>query len=212
MADTDLCTLEDVLGYVPGYTAGSHAATDAKLAAFITSESQAIQDETGRIIIPHADQPETRAYTIDRNAARARRVDIDDLTTIFDTDLVVELLGADDIQVETIAREKYRPMFETQRQPRASWEPVTALDFPSGLGGPAFTAGQTLLVTGNFGFPEVPAFIREACAKRVILRYASDVAAGGTQLAAAIAEINLAGLFASARDDVYRLRHGVMIA
>lgn len=206
MPNTDLCDINDVLGYVPGYP-GGHTATDAKLAAFITAESQSIQDETGRLIIPFAAQPEARAYTITHDDVRRRRVDIDDLASCGDTDIVVELVGTDGVTIETIDRDTYRPLYESgARQQRASWEPVTAIEFPAGLSARSFADGQTLLVTGNFGFPEVPAFIREACAKRVILRYASDVAAAGTQLAAAITEINLAGLFASARDDVYRLK------
>lgn len=211
MPNRDLCTIEDVYRYVPGYANNPNDDTDAQLAASITAESEAIQDETGRLIIPFADQPETRAYTIDDLHARVRRVGIDDLASAGDTDIAVELVAADDTVIETIDREKYRPMYESRRQQRVPWEPITALEFPIGLGGPGFVPDQTLLVTGNFGFPSVPAFIVEACAKRVILRYASDVAAAGTQLAAAIAEINLAGLFASARDDVDRIKRMVLI-
>jgi hypothetical protein len=206
----DLCTLADVLRYIPGYD--SNDPTDATFAALITSESEAIHDETGREIIAFGDQPASRAFTVTHDHALLRKVAIGDLASAGDTDIAVELLASDDTVVETIAREKYRPLYETKRQPLNPWEPVTDLLFPIGLGNRRFTAGQTLLVTGNWGFPAVPSFIVEACAKRVILRYASDVAAAGTQAAAAIADINLAGLFASARDDVYRLKHGVMIA
>jgi hypothetical protein len=206
----DLCTIGDVLRYVPAYV--SNTATNAQLEASITSESEDIHDETGRLIIPWADQPETRAYTIDRPHAHAHRVDIDDLASAGDTDITVELIGRDGAVVATVDRDAYRPLYENRRQANAPWEPITALEFPRALSPLRFLPGQTLLVTGNFGFPMVPPFIVEACAKRVILRYASDVAAAGTQLAAAIAEINLAGLFASSRDDIYRLKRMTMIA
>lgn len=210
MAVRDLCQLTDVLRYLPGYV--SNETTDALFEALITSESEAIQDETGRLIIPWETQPETRSYELDRVDARTRRRRIDDLASAGDTDITVELVNADGTSVETLDRAEYRPLYGGRRNPRAPWEPVTALEFPAALGGPAFAEGQALLVTGNFGFPQVPEFIVEACAKRVVLRYASDVAAAGTQAAAAIAEINLAGLFASARDDVARIGGGVMIA
>ncbi len=210
MSDRDLCTIADVLRYVPAYVAND--VTDAQLVASITAESENIHDETGRLIIPWKTQPETRAYTIDKEHAHVGRVDIDDLASAGDTDINVELIGRDGGVVATVDRATYRPLYENRRQARAPWEPITALEFPPGLGRLRFVAGQTLLVTGNFGFPQVPPFIVEACAKRVILRYASDVAVAGTQLAAAIAEINLAGLFASSRDDIYRLKRMVMIS
>lgn len=203
MAARDLCQLGDVLRYIPAYV--SNELTDATFAALITSESESIQDDSGREIIAQGDQPAARAFTVTRDHARLRKFEIGDLASAGDTDINVELLAADDTVIATLARETYRPMYGTKRQPVNPWEPVTSLVFPKGLGAPRFMPGQTLLVTGNWGFPTVPSFIVEACAKRVILRYASDVASAGTQAAAAIAEVNLAGLFASAREDVARL-------
>jgi hypothetical protein len=49
-------------------------------------------------------------------------------------------------------------------------------------------------------------FIREATAKRVILRYVSDVASSGTDFADSIDNLNLAAMFASARDAIDTLR------
>jgi hypothetical protein len=206
----DLCTIDDVLRYIPAYR--SEELTDATFAALITSESEGIHDDTGREIIANGVQPGVRAFEITRDKARVRRVEIGDLASAGDTDITVELLATDDTIIATIARDQYRPLYQTKRQPKNPWEPITALSFPTALGGPRLAHGQTLLVTGNWGFPSVPSFIVEACAKRVILRYASDVASAGTQAAQAIAEINLAGIFASARDDVFRLNQGVFIA
>lgn len=221
MTNRDLCTLADVKNYVPGY---SSTESDPLLTTLITSESEAIHDETGRLILPFADQPETRAFPIRNHEHghrwhrglgyhRHQRVEIDDLASAGDTDITVELIATDETTTTTINRPAYRPLYgHNRRQPKAAWEPVTALEFPTQLGAPLLVDGQTILVTGNFGFPSIPPFIVQACAKRVILRYASDAASAGTQLAAVIQDIHLAGLFASARDDVGRLQTGVYIA
>ncbi len=92
---------------------------------------------------------------------------------------------------------------------RETWEPVTALKFR-----PTTRLGYrtTLKITGEWGFPTVPPFVREACAKRVILRYVSDVATAGTSLADSIDNINLAAMFASARDAIDVLRGAPVMA
>lgn len=213
MAVTDLCTLDDVKSYVPAYRAND--TTDGKLESLITSESELIHSESGREIIPAAAQPETRAFTISRPAAAWQRVEIGDLSDTGGTDFAAELLDRDDtILVQTIDTAEIRPTYErtSRRFRRQAWEPVTALEFPTALGAPSLCEGQTLLVTGTWGFPQVPAFVKEACAKRVILRYVTEVAGSGDSFSEAAAELNLAGLFASARDAVSQISGGVMIA
>lgn len=199
----DLCTLADVARYVPGYVPTENTVT--QLAALITSESEAIADETGREIRPADAQPATRLFPIGVDFPRTRRIQVGDMDSV---PTAVELLDVDGVTVAaTIDQVAYRCLYRNKLQPTMPWEPITAIEFPAGRAQtPTFTAGQTLRVTGTWGFPGIPQFIVEACAKRVILRYASDVAGAGTQLASAIAEINLAAMFASARDDVERLK------
>lgn len=207
----DLCTLDDVIRYLPGYRAND--VTDQKLQELITSESDAIAQESGREIVPFADQPETRAFTIDERALRAGIVAVGDLASAGDTDITVELLAADDTAVATYERSQYRALYRGRRRsPTHPWEPVRHLEFPRRLGCRSFTTGQTLLVTGNFGFPAIPYSIRQACAKRVVLRYITEVAnRGDTFSEASFENVNLAGLFASARDAVDALKDMVMI-
>lgn len=206
----DLCTIQNVTDYVPAYV--SDETTDQKLQDLITSESQLILKESAREIVPFGDQPATRAFAIDHASSRQRQVNIGDLSSAGDTDVTVELVGRNDVVLQTIARAHYHAIYGTKRQPLESWEPVTTLAFPFGLGAQQMLPGQTLLVTGNWGFPEIPAFIKEACAKRVILRYVSDVAAAGTTpFAAALDNLNLAAMFASARDAVDSITQGFLV-
>lgn len=199
----DLCTLERVKSYVPAYR--PNAATDAKLAELITSESDLIELETGREIIGYGDQPASRSFAFSLDDVNAGSIDVGDLASAGDTDITVELLAADETVLSTVARSKYRAVYGTRRQPRSPWEPITALEFPMPLGAPSLQVGQSILVTGNWGFPQIPTFIAEACAKRVILRYVTEVASSGDAFSEAAAELNLAGLFASARDAVDRI-------
>lgn len=203
----DLCTLADVTSYVPGYV--SDDATDAVLARLITSESESIMRESNREIVPFADQPETRAFEIDAKACRRRIIHIGDLSTIEGSDFGLEILDRDEGNPETVDTDLVRALYRLARQPKERWEPVTALELLRAA--PPLVAGRTVLVSGTWGFPTVPAFIVEACAKRVVLRYISDVAATGTAFADAIDNVNLAGLFASARDAVAKLAQQVMI-
>lgn len=208
----DLCTLDDVIRFIPGYRPND--ITDQKLQELITSESESIMLESGREIVPFADQPETRAFAVEWRHQQTRRVQIGDLASAGDTDIVVELQAADGTSIVTYARDEYRAQYRARRlQPRHQWEPVIALEFPSGLGGRSLTCGQTLLVTGNWGFPQIPYSIRQACAKRVVLRYITEVAnTGETFSEAALENVNLAGLFASARDAVDAITDKVMIS
>lgn len=207
MSAIDLCTVDNIKTYVPGYE--TDADTDALLARLVTSESEEIMAECGREIIPFGDQPETRSFEISHRTARYRRLPVGDIASVGDTDIVVELLDANEANPVTVDRSAYRPLYRLKRQPRERWEPVTQLEFLRTAGN--LVAGHTVLVTASYGFPTVPAFIREATAKRVILRYVSDVAASGTAFADAIDNLNLAGLFASARDAVALLRQGAFI-
>lgn len=207
MSVLDLCTVADVTSYVPGYV--SEALTDAVLARLVTSESESVIRESGRELKTFRDQPETRSFLLDTVAVNCRILHIGDLADAGDTDITVELLDANEANPVTVDRIDYRPLYRLRRQPTEVWEPITAIELLRGAG--TLTIGRTILVTGNWGFPMVPSFIREATAKRVILRYVSDVASSGTTFADSIDNLNLAGLFASARDAVQTIGQKVLI-
>lgn len=208
-ADRDLCTLVDVCEYVPAYDPDDpdNATTNAKLQALITAQSQFMLSQTGREIVPLGDQPAVRTFPIDRMHAWRRRVDVGDLAST--DDLELRLLATDRTVADTISPEETIALYGDREQALEEWEPITRLSFPVGLGGPSFIVGQVLEVTGNFGFPEVPAFIKEACAGRVILRYLSDVANKGTAFSDAIENVHLSALFKSAEDALIELEQTV---
>lgn len=63
---------------------------------------------------------------------------------------------------------------------RQEWEPIRRLRFGSALGTypaywPGYWSGSVIEVTGTWGFPEVPADIREACIVTVAIWLSRDV-------------------------------------
>lgn len=194
----DLCTLADVTSIVPGYRGDT--ATDTTLQRFITSESELIPSEAGREIIGPAGLV-ARTFPIDERAYLYGRVDIGDLATLVDA--TVEILNPAGTSISTVAGEDVIAMYREREFQKQPWEPITALRFRPGV-----TLGwRTILrVTGTWGFPSIPPFVREATAKRVILRYVSDVASSGTDFADSLDNLNLAAMFASARDAIEELR------
>jgi hypothetical protein len=145
--------------------------------------------------------------------ARLREVDVGDLATV--DGLEVAILNWDGTVARTIDLSAIIPLYEGDRQPTRDWEPITSLYFPWGRPQmPVFIPQQALRLEGTFGFPQLPAFIREATAKRVILRYVSDVATKGTAFAAAVdaSDLNLAAMFESAQDAIAQLSGRIVLA
>ncbi len=199
-AGRDLCTLEDVLGLLPGYR--QNDTTEAKLQELISTESELIQEV--REIVPVNSQPEERDFDIAWPEQQTREIAIGDLATM--TDLEAEIHNSAGDTVATVDAADIVPLYRFgRRQPRTAWEPIVKLRIRRHL-----TCGSVLHLTGTFGFPDIPPHIREACAKRVVLRYVSDVA--GSQLVESVDTLNLAAMFASARDAVDSLNDGVYIA
>lgn len=200
-AGRDLCTLQDVIDMLPGYRQSD--TVENKLQEFITSESQLIHREAGREIVALGDQPQQRFFDISGRHARTGRIDVGDLASL--EDIEVEVQSADGATTTAVDTDIVIAYYGTKRQPLEEWEPVTRLGIRTGL-----AQGQVLAVTGTWGFPQIPAFIREAAAKRVILRYVSDVA--NTDVVDALDNLNLAAMFASARDSIDALNNRVLIA
>jgi hypothetical protein len=209
----DLCGLDDVRRYIPGYTPDPD--TEATLQALISSLSTDAYIETGREFTPRrGSSPETRSFPIDHWCIEEREVPVGDLSTV-DSNTVVKIVSEDGVVQQTLDSGGYVAL-PRDREP---WEPVTSLYFPrfvSTAGGAAilgiprsFSGGsfQLLQLTGVWGFPQLPTNVREAIAKLVIVRFVTDVAAAGTALTDALANINIAGLFRQANQslDDYRV-------
>lgn len=201
----DLCTLVDVVSYAPGYTIGSDETLEAKLQQLITAQSDLICAEADREI-PTAADANPRVFDIDHRAAIVGRVYVGDLTYLDDRVTVALYDQAGQLQ-ETVDVDTLVALYGPDRQ-GAVWEPITALEFRVGRSAPRLACGWELHVTGTWGFPSVPSFIREACAARVVLRYVSDVAAAGDEFSNAVAEgnINIGGILASSYEAVRQIQ------
>jgi hypothetical protein len=191
-----LCEIEDVTAYAPGYRDDPN--TTSVIEQLVLAESRAIHQETGRefkAIVP-ANDP--RQFDIWDWNANCRIVNIGDASTI----TTVTVKDAAGTVLQTVATTDRVSLPRV----REEWEPITALYFPFDSASPASFIGGTrvLEVTGTWGFPVVPADLREACARLVLFRYVTDVTAAGSSFAEALAEVNVGALFANARSVVER--------
>lgn len=197
----DLCTLQDVLDLLPGYTQSD--TVEAKLQGLITEESELIQEV--REIVPARDQPEARDFDISLWDQQDGEIKIGDLQTMEGLEVEIRTASGDTVRTIDVEEDVTALYRFGRRQPRSTWEPIVALRFRRYL-----TANRVLHVTGTWGFAAIPPHIREATAKRVLLRYLSDVAA--REITDAVESLNLAAMFASARDAIDSLDDGVYIS
>lgn len=197
----DLCTLADVVRYVPAYTIGDNEAIDAKLQQLITAQSEMIMREHDREIVGLDEGP--RDFNVDHAAAVTGRVRIGDLAAI--DDATVTLVDRDGTTVQELDPATFVPLYGADRSPVAGWEPVTGIELRTDRGAPTLICGQTVRVEGPFGFPSIPPFVREACAARVIGRYLADVADNGDEFSQAVDSVNFGGLFGNAEDSLQLL-------
>lgn len=196
----DLCVLSDVTSYAPGYV--TYGPTDTKLGSLITAVSADIMRDTGREIIQINPAVLTRRFDLGEYEIMNRIVMIGDLAAPPTT---VTVYNLDQVGVSTVV---VAPAWVALPRVREEWEPITSLYFPPyASGAPLPIVGQVLEVVGSaWGFPAVPADLKEACAATVIFRYLSDVSSTGTQFAEALAtaSVNVGALFSFARDVVSR--------
>ncbi len=187
----DLCLITDVLRYIPGY--GGDSTIDTTLRALITAESTTILNR-GREFVPIGTNPQTRYFDMATYDLDLRTIPVGDLAS---TPTAVAITTIDGTAVQTVAAAS----IVGQPRLRQTWDPITRLWFPSGSLIPATLGdGYVIGVTGTFGFPSVPPDVREACAKKVVVRYLTDVAHAGTDLSDAIDNLNIGGLLMSARE------------
>lgn len=199
----DLCTLDQVLGYVPAYRADD-IRTNEKLQQLITAESAQFQGDCGRELAPADSDPATRSFDVDRTVAWTRRLEIGDLSTI--DDVTVTVLNPDGTVAEVVEASAVVPLYEDARDPTDEWEPVTALSFPAYLTDtPSLRSGQTVEVEGVWGFPSIPPHASEGCAAGVVLRALADIAETGTDFAEAAQNVSFQGLSDRRADAIQAL-------
>lgn len=180
-APGDLCTRGDVLAMLSDPTDADVDMVDR----LITAASAALMRAAGREfatldvdeIEAGADGEEVtyRPGTVTRRfvplAARAARIHVGDMAAEPSRVDVVTPAGElvhGDVTVEC---------WPLNRRP---WEPITAIGVPV-----AVTPGQRIDVTSTWGFPQVPADIRQACAAQVREWYVRDPSRFGDAFAAA---------------------------
>lgn len=149
----DLCTLIEVkeAGRI------SQSTSDARIERFITAASRALRRWSGREFAPVSDQPQTRTFDVGRWAA-GRELPIGDLAA---TPTAVTVLDAQGVLLYTVTVATELVLLPLVREPD---EPITALRFRPGV--PLAPACQ-VTVTGEWGFPAVPADVKEACVAMV---------------------------------------------
>lgn len=191
----ELCLLADVTQLVPGYTADT--LTDALLNALITSESRVAHKSAGREFVTIA-AATTRSYDLTPWHAKTRQVNVGDMTTV--TTVTVEDTQAAILETIAAADRVSLPRI------REEWEPITSLWFPPDTAAAAQNvwAGRVMKIVGVWGFPAIPADLKMAVAKMVLVRYLSDAASAGTSLSEALNDqgFNAGMAFASARDVI----------
>ena len=195
-----LCEIEDVKHLVPGFTFDDEL-VDA-LIDLINGVSDDIHTETGREFVSlDAAPPVSRLFDLSAWHTRERKIRIGDCADV-DTVEIVELDGTV-LETVTLTNLVQLPRVRGSADPvRQLWFPATGVTTPV----TSLACGRAVKVTGTFGFPEIPPRLSRAVARLVIVRYVSDVTDGteGTDFANALGELNIAGLFRSARETISR--------
>ena len=148
----------------------------------------------------------TRRFDINPGNVAARKIRITDLAV---TPTTVTIYDFDQV---TVVQTLSSPDYLLYPRIRQEWQPITALTFPwATTNAIYFLAGQVLeIVATQWGFPSIPADIKEATAKRVIFRYMTDEARSGTAFSEALAQVNVGAFFASAQAAVQNYARPVL--
>jgi hypothetical protein len=205
----DLCTLRDVFRLVPGFDpddtdseGGDNSEIVETIANLIPAESQSIYKETGREFVAIAGA-DPRTFDLTPSICRRRTMPIGDAADI----TTLELFDFDGVTSLGVVAPN---LYVLEPRTREDWRPITRLRFPYRPGTVLRIApGRTLEITATWGFPLIPADLRQACAKRVLLRYVADSANAGTRLADALDDtFNFGALLRSSKDVVKSYKAG----
>lgn len=198
----DLCDPDDVYQYAPGFDAddGDNIDTAGVIEALIDAITVETIERTGLEFVAIDPALDPRTFDVGCQLIEHRTLRIGSASAV--SSVVQKRNGA---TVQTFALGTDVVLLPRVRQ---VWQPYTQLWFPTLTGSPAlFIEEDTIEVSATWGYPSVPADIRQACAKLVIVRYLTDVAAAGTALADALTtggDINIGGLFRSATEVIDR--------
>lgn len=200
----DLCSLTDVTALTPGYNAGDDTQTDATLQTLITEQSRDAMERCRREFVAiESVQPATRLFDVTSAQMRTRKLPIGDATSITTVSLLDGLAAV--VQTLTVTSE-----YVLLPRVREDWQPYGTIQFVNAtpLGWPVWNWGPpgSVQVTGTWGFPQVPATVKDAVARLVLLRYLNDVTAAGTELANDLnrAELNFGAWWRQALDALDR--------
>jgi hypothetical protein len=195
----DLCSLHDVFRLVPGFDPQDPDNGDIvdTIGGLISAESRAVHRETGREIRPIANL-NTRTFDVTAAICQRRQFPIGDAAAI----ATVELFDFDGTTSLGVLDPN---LYIALPRIRDSDAPIRRLSFPyrPGIVMPRLAPGRSFQITATWGFPSVPVDLRQAAAKRVLLRYVADNANAGTQLADALDDtFSIGALLRSAKETV----------
>lgn len=189
-----LCELEEVTSYAPGYV--NEPETDTTLNDLILAESFAIMQETGREMRAISPAVNTRRFDLGGYNVSSRKLRIGDASSVSSVALY-------DTDNATLVTSLPSSAYVLEPRVRAEWEPIRRLYFPPfASGSPTFLIGQVIEVVGTWGWPAIPADLRQACARIVMFRYVQDATSAGSSFAEALASVNVGALYASGRSVV----------
>jgi hypothetical protein len=167
-----LCTLDDVRSF--NSIEADDTSLDSEIERTISDiTALIIADADGREIIPPSVSESTRRFDLlDKHWTRTRgcwELPVGDLQTA-PSDVSIESALGDVIQT-AVANIVALP-----RVRKESWQPITRIRLPwTSNAGYAYIQPNVIAVTGLWGFPEVPGFVRQACIVGVSLSLAKDV-------------------------------------
>lgn len=150
---------------------GEDRAQDTVIEWFIKGASDLIHLWTGREFVATDTQPATRLFEVN-GFCSSREVPIGDLSAVPTAVLIVDAYG-DTVSTLTVATDVVlMPLV------RRSWQPITSLKLRPDV--VAISSDYLLSVTGTFGWPAIPANVRQACAQMVAIYMRRDVQAFST--------------------------------
>jgi hypothetical protein len=154
-----LCSVDDVRSRIPGVT-DRNTTIEPLIVREINAESGRIHRRARREFMPRATNPQNRRFDITDVDVDERTIAIGDLTSA--TTVTIE--DQSQTTLETIASANYVLLpRDGEREPT---EPYAAIWFPLSVASPAsyLAAGNVLTIVGAFGYPEIPAELRDECA------------------------------------------------